>query len=86
MTISGIEKRSVSIEVSKKDFSDLMMKKLYEIHDWKSYWYITGTKICYDEEVYGSHTFDRMHTVREASKEDKKTFRILSDIRSKLYK
>lgn len=86
MKIKGTEKREVQIELSQSDFDKLMIKRLYELYEWNPEFFIKDEKVQYEEEVIGSHRHWNISTVRDATKEDKKIFEMIKDIKAKIYK
>lgn len=86
MKIKGTEKREVQIELSQSDFDKLMIKRLYELYEWNPEFFIKDEKVQYEEEVIGSHRYWDVSTVRDATKEDKKIFKLIESVKAKIYK
>ncbi len=48
--------------------------------------FIKDEKVQYEEEVIGSHRYWDVSTVRDATKEDKKIFKLIESVKAKIYK
>jgi len=75
----------VDVHLTNNNIDDIFLKKLYNLYNWKTSYYVKDGKVMEKVEYHTSHSFEIEETVRDASEEDYEAYEIINKIKEKLW-